>query len=124
MSIFATTCACGRRVPRGERCVCGRGPATEKQRMRAQPWRIAYKHATWPVAKRTRYRLVGGRCEDCGAPLKGDLHPDDGVPWEGDHELEPWRFQDPITANTVENTRCRCLPCHNRKTQASRRARR
>ena len=91
--------------------------------MVAQPWRIAYKHASWPQVKLGRYQLVGGRCEDCGVPLKGSLFPD-GVAWEGDHEREPWRSTDPIAANVVENTRCRCLPCHNQKTQASRRARR
>jgi hypothetical protein len=91
--------------------------------MVAQPWRIAYKHASWPRVKLERYHLVGGRCEDCGAPLKGELYPG-GVAWEGDHVLEPWRFTDPLAANTVENTRCRCLPDHNLKTQASRRARR
>lgn len=119
----AKTCSCGRRVLVGQVCVCGAGkPPSEAERIAAQPWRRAYRHPSHRRSNLERYELVGGLCEDCGVPLKGRLHPD-GVPWEGDHCLEARHFEDPIAANTVENKRCRCVPCHKKKTRARRRGR-
>lgn len=91
--------------------------------MRRHPYREAYKHPSWQQVRRERYGLVGGRCEDCGAELKGELFPR-GVAWECDHYREPQLFENPVDANVIENARCRCVPCHKKKTQSSRRARR
>jgi hypothetical protein len=106
-----TTCVCGRKVRPGERCVCGQGRKANGRRMREQPWRKAYEVTSYRKNKALRYVMVGGVCENCGAALKGPLHPM-GVAWQCHHHIEAARFAIPDTANAIENLRCYCTKCH------------
>lgn len=124
---IAKTCVCGRRIEDGASrcpaCRAQRPEPTQAQRVKAQPWRAAYSHPSHKQTNLERYVLVGGRCEDCGKPLKGQLYPG-GVAWEGDHHIPARCFADPVQANTVANKRCRCVPCHRKKTRRDRARRR
>lgn len=143
MKGIAHTCSCGMRVEPGESCprcsssayspgwciICGSqlgtggfcvkcaGRRDEKNR---PAYRKGYSDPEYRANRLERYRLVGGRCEVCGIPLKGELHPD-GAPWESDHVIE---LGLPGGTNDVANLRCFCVPHHHAKTKASRRARR
>lgn len=111
---------CHRIVPANQMCVCRtRREQPESMRLERQPWRAAYKHPSWRRIRKARYLIARGRCETCGVPLGGSLHPD-GALWECDHVIEARRFADPLDANTVENVRVRCVPCHQAKTAAQR----
>ena len=123
MTPLARTCSCGRRRMPGQVCACGAGGprrVDEGARTRSQPYREAYKHASYRRNRQARYELVAGLCELCSVELKGSLYPD-GTAWECHHALEPWRFADPVSANAVENLRCHCVPCHKAVTRSRRR---
>lgn len=86
----------------------------ERLRATRQPYRDAYHDPDYKRNRLERYRLVGGRCESCGAPLKGDLYPN-GVAWQCDHHIEARLFEHPRDANVIENLRCYCAGpggCH------------
>jgi len=147
---ISKTCACGRRIDGpGARCetcktsawgagVCltchqpTDGTSAFCDRCRPRPneaarnarfsYRRVYADPEYKRNRLLRYELVGGRCETCNAPLKGDLHPD-GASWQCDHHLEPQLFADPLDANALENLRCYCMAHHNAKTRLSRRTR-
>jgi hypothetical protein len=109
---IARTCVCGRRIEAGRSCVCGRG--TERGRLARDPSRAYYTHPSYRRNRAARYDLVRGLCENCGAPLRGKLHPR-GKPWQCDHHLEARLFVDAETANAIENLRCYCTGrggCH------------
>lgn len=111
---------CHRIVPANQTCACRpKREQSETVRQARQPWRAAYKHPTWRKVRAARYRLAQGRCEQCGVPIEGPLYAD-GVPWQCDHVIEARHFANPVDANTVENTRVLCVPCHKRKTAAAR----
>jgi len=79
-----------------------------------QPYRGAYRDPAYKRNRIERYYLAGGRCESCGVPLKGALHPD-GVAWQCDHRVEARLFDDPRDANAIDNLRCYCAGpggCH------------
>ena len=90
----------------------------EERRRQSQPWRREYDDPAYEPNRWVRYRLARGRCEDCGAKLKGRLFPD-GQPWECDHVVA---LRDD-GGNEIANLRCRCLECHHAKTRSARRAR-
>lgn len=92
-------------------------------------WTEWQRSRTWDarIALRRLAELEGEplRCADCGRVCEG-AEPVDGlnqdVPWDADHEV-------PLEdggEHSVENLRCRCVPCHRAKTgaEARRRARR
>lgn len=111
---------CHQIVPARQTCACRpKREQSEAVRQARQPWRAAYKHPTWRKVRAARYRLAQGRCEACGVPLEGPLYAD-GVVWQCDHVVEARHFANPVDANTVENTRVLCVPCHKRKTAAAR----
>lgn len=119
---ISRTCSCGRRVSPGERCPCKpaeRWHPPQSERVRRQPWRRVYTLASYRTGRAERYRLVGGRCERCGVPLKGELHPR-GARWECDHRIPARRFADLDVANHVSNLQCLCRSCHRSKTRATR----
>lgn len=73
---------------------------------------------TWDarVAVRWREREAHGvvACVDCGTVCEGrdPMSSVDAVPWEADHHV-------PLEdggEHTLENLRCRCVPCHQAKT--------
>ncbi len=133
---FARPCAaCGARVPAGGSCpvcaaggrragvcrVCGRRTdggaycsehSAEIERLERQPWRAEYASPEYARNRAARFKLAGGRCEDCGASL--------GKSWECDHVVP---LRDGGT-NLVDNLRARCLRCHRAKTRADRATRR
>jgi len=93
--------------------VCGAG--SQAERVMRQPWRLVYRLPSYKHNRMARYRLVGGRCEVCGVPLRGPLH-DSGVAWECDHVNEARNFIGHLDdANAIENLRCKCEPCHDAK---------
>lgn len=137
-----STCSCGMRLEPGQKCsrceassyqaarcitcgaaiegvgvLCDRCSRKRDEKSRAR-YRAAYGDPDYRRNRLERYRMVGGRCETCGIPLKGELHPD-GVPWESDHAIE---LSEGGT-NAVGNLRVRCLPHHRAKTAATKRAR-
>ena len=109
-SRLATICPhCHRIVPARTTCPCR--VQTNAERLVAQPYRDAYSDPAYRRNRAKRYEQAGGRCESCGAPLRGVLHPL-GKPWQCDHHIEARRFADPRMANAVENLRCYCTDCH------------
>lgn len=131
MSLFARPCpTCGRRLAPGASCpvctqrssscrICGArsaGPYCSKhsaagERRERQPWRAGYDDPAYWRARRQRYELAGGRCEECGLPVVER--------WEADHVVA---LRDG-GANVVENLRVLCVRCHRAKTRAARRKR-
>lgn len=142
--MIAHTCTCGARLEPGQVCACRASRCltcqrpiptgafcpehapkrSYKGRTLRQPYRAAYSHPSWKRVRMERYHLTNGTCESCGVILKGPLHPREGMAWEGDHLRPASDFADPIEANTIENTRVRCTPCHKRKTRLVDRKRR
>lgn len=114
--MIARTCACGKRVEAGQRCDCKprRAEIPQAERRARQPWRKVYTLASYVAGRVARYLIAHGRCESCGVPLKGELHPD-GVAWECDHRIPARRFADLDRANDVRNLRCLCVKCHRKK---------
>lgn len=80
---------------------------------------------TWDTrhAVRVRERAAHGlvACVDCGIVCEGrdEMDGTDATPWEADHEV-PLEDGGP---HTLDNLRCRCVPCHRAKTRAENRAR-
>jgi 5-methylcytosine-specific restriction endonuclease McrA len=85
----------------------------EAERMAKQPYRAAYKHASYRRNRAKRYRMARGMCESCGVEL--------GPDWQCDHVVEARLFADPGEANAVENLRVLCRTCHAIKTRAQKR---
>jgi len=82
--------------------------------MERQPYRAAYKHASYTKARGERLRLARWKCEACGTELRSKRYPD-GALWECDHVIEARLFANPVDANTVENLRVLCKACHKAK---------
>jgi hypothetical protein len=114
VSGFAKPCSiCGRRsLPGTNRCARHPKPVmSEAERTARYPYRRNYFSAEYRRASQERYRLCGGRCEACGAPLESG--------WEC-HHTRPVRDRG---SNLVTELRCLCIDCHKKATLAGRRAR-
>lgn len=107
---------CGSPLEQG--AVCPRCAAARDEKNRAA-YRKGYADPEYRRNRLERYRLVGGRCETCGADLKGELH-EVGLAWECDHVIA---LRDGGT-NDVGNLRVRCTADHRKKTAADRARRR